>query len=74
MVIDAHLHLWNTERLRCEWLQRPENAAINRTFGFGDFRPSPASGRDALPGGTAARFYALGTPPRKAAARKTVMP
>ena len=38
MVIDAHLHLWNTERLRCEWLQRPENAAINRTFGFGDFR------------------------------------
>ena len=38
MVIDAHLHLWNAERLRYEWLQRPENAAINRTFGFGDFR------------------------------------
>jgi L-fuconolactonase len=37
VVIDAHLHLWNTERLRYEWLQRPENAAINRTFGFGDF-------------------------------------
>ena len=37
MVIDAHLHLWNTERLRYEWLQRPENAAINHTFGFGDF-------------------------------------
>ena len=38
VVIDAHLHLWNTERLRYEWLQRPENAAINRTFGFEDFR------------------------------------
>lgn len=38
MVIDAHLHLWDTARLRYEWLQRPENAAINRTFGFGDFR------------------------------------
>ena len=37
VVIDAHLHLWNTERLRYEWLQRPENAAINRAFGFGDF-------------------------------------
>ena len=37
MVIDAHLHLWNTERLHYAWLQRPENAAINRTFGFGDF-------------------------------------
>ena len=38
VVIDAHLHLWNAERLRYEWLQRPENAAINRTFGFEDFR------------------------------------
>jgi predicted TIM-barrel fold metal-dependent hydrolase len=38
-VIDAHLHLWNTERLHYAWLQRPENAAINRTFG----RASPAS-------------------------------
>ena len=38
MVIDAHLHLWNTERLPYEWLQRPENAAINRTFGVEDFR------------------------------------
>jgi L-fuconolactonase len=37
VVIDAHLHLWNTERLRYEWLQRPENAVINRTFGFADF-------------------------------------
>ncbi|MGD0246110.1 MAG: amidohydrolase family protein [Streptosporangiaceae bacterium] len=38
VVIDAHLHLWNTERFRYEWLQRPENAAINRTFGFEDFK------------------------------------
>jgi hypothetical protein len=38
VVIDAHLHLWNTERLHYAWLQRPENAAINRTFGVGDFR------------------------------------
>lgn len=38
MVIDAHLHLWNTGRLRYEWLQRPENTALNRTFGFADFR------------------------------------
>jgi len=38
VVIDAHLHLWNTERLRYEWLQRPENAAIIRTFGFEDWR------------------------------------
>jgi len=37
VVIDAHLHLWNTERLHYSWLRRPENAAINRTFGFGDF-------------------------------------
>jgi L-fuconolactonase len=38
VVIDAHLHLWDTGRLRYEWLQRPGNAAINRTFGFEDFR------------------------------------
>ena len=58
VAIDAHLHLWNTERLRYEWLQRPENAAINRAFGFEDVRaraaaagvdrpsaaPTPASG------------------------------
>ncbi len=43
MVIDAHLHLWNTERLRYEWLQRPENAAINRTFGFEDFSSRAAA-------------------------------
>jgi L-fuconolactonase len=38
VLIDAHLHLWDTGRLRYEWLQRPGNAAINRTFGFEDFR------------------------------------
>jgi predicted TIM-barrel fold metal-dependent hydrolase len=43
VVIDAHLHLWNTERLRYGWLQRPENAAINRTFGFEDFRARAAA-------------------------------
>ena len=42
MVIDAHLHLWNTERLPYEWMQRPENAAINRTFGVEDFRSRAA--------------------------------
>ena len=62
MVIDAHLHLWNTERLHYAWLQRPENAAFNRTFGVGDFRSRAArAGVDrAVLGGTAARFYALG--------------
>lgn len=43
MVIDAHLHLWDTERLRYEWLRRPENAVINRTFGFEDFRVRAAA-------------------------------
>jgi L-fuconolactonase len=43
VVIDAHLHLWNTERLRYEWLQRQENAAINRTFGFEEFRSLAAA-------------------------------
>jgi L-fuconolactonase len=38
VVIDAHLHLWDTGRLRYQWLRRPENAAINRTFGFADFK------------------------------------
>jgi L-fuconolactonase len=37
VVIDAHLHLWDTRRLRYEWLQRPENYTINRAFGFEDF-------------------------------------
>jgi L-fuconolactonase len=40
VVIDAHLHLWDTRRLRYEWLQRPENSVINRTFGFEDFASS----------------------------------
>ena len=43
MLIDAHLHLWDTGRLRYEWLQRPGNAAINRTFGFEDFRARAAA-------------------------------
>ena len=43
MVIDAHVHLWDTGRLRYEWLRRPENAAINRTFGFADFRTRAAA-------------------------------
>jgi L-fucono-1,5-lactonase len=42
VVIDAHLHLWNIERLHYGWLQRPENAAINRTYGFEDFRSRAA--------------------------------
>ena len=47
MVIDAHLHLWDTGRLRYEWLRRPENTAINRTFGFDDFKSrAVASGVD----------------------------
>jgi L-fuconolactonase len=37
MVVDAHLHVWDVGRHRYEWLQRPENSAINRTFGFADF-------------------------------------
>jgi L-fuconolactonase len=36
VAIDAHLHLWDIGRLHYEWLQRPENSAINRTFGFED--------------------------------------
>src|SRR6266700_1692001 len=43
VVIDALLHLWNTERVRYEWLQRPENAAINRTFGFEEFQSLAAA-------------------------------
>src|SRR5581483_1540457 len=37
VAIDAHLHLWDTGRLHYGWLRRPENAVINRTFGFDDF-------------------------------------
>lgn len=43
MVIDAHLHLWDIGRLPYAWLRRPQNAAINRTFGFGDFRSRAAA-------------------------------
>jgi len=43
MVIDAHLHLWDIERLPYPWLRRPENAAINRTFGFADFASRAAA-------------------------------
>ncbi|MBO0805622.1 MAG: amidohydrolase family protein [Nocardiopsaceae bacterium] len=43
MIIDAHLHLWDTERHRYEWLLRPGNEALNRPFGFGDFAARAAS-------------------------------
>ena len=52
MVIDAHLHLWNTERLHYAWLQRTELSKLINQL--------PPVGRDAVLGGTAARFYALG--------------
>ena len=55
VVIDVHLHLWNTGRLLYEWLQRPENAAINRTFGFEDW------------GEHATEFLATGTAVRRLA-------
>ena len=48
MVVDAHLHVWDVGRHRYEWLQRPENSAINRTFGFADFAVrAAAAGVDA---------------------------
>jgi L-fuconolactonase len=43
VVIDAHLHLWDVARHRYEWLQRPENSAIRRTFGFADFAARAAA-------------------------------
>jgi L-fuconolactonase len=43
VVIDAHLHLWDIRRLNYAWLQRPENSAINRVFGFEDFRSRAAA-------------------------------
>ena len=52
MVIDAQLHLW-TGRLRYEWLRRPAFCG-----------QLPPDDRDAVLGGTAARFYALRIPPR----------
>jgi L-fuconolactonase len=37
VVIDAHLHLWDTSRYRYEWLLRPRHESINRTYTFSDF-------------------------------------
>jgi predicted TIM-barrel fold metal-dependent hydrolase len=48
VVIDAHLHLWDVARHRYEWLQRPENSAIRRTFGFADFAARAAAAAVAL--------------------------
>ncbi len=33
MKVDAHQHFWNNEAGDYPWLDRPENAAINRTYG-----------------------------------------
>jgi hypothetical protein len=49
VVIDAHLHLWNTGRLRF----------VRRGIPFDQL---PPAGREAVLGGTATRSYALGTP------------
>jgi L-fuconolactonase len=43
VVIDAHLHLWDVARHRYEWLERPENSAIRRTFGYADFAARAAA-------------------------------
>ncbi len=43
MVIDAHLHLWDTSRHRYDWLRRPGNESINRTFAFEDFAERAAA-------------------------------
>lgn len=43
MVIDAHLHLWDVARHRYEWLERPENSAIRRTFRYRDFAARAAA-------------------------------
>jgi L-fuconolactonase len=45
MIIDAHLHLWDTGRHHYDWLQRPQNAVLNRTFGFADFAERSAGTR-----------------------------
>jgi L-fuconolactonase len=37
VVIDAHLHLWDTSRHGYDWLLNPGNESINRTFAFEDF-------------------------------------
>jgi predicted TIM-barrel fold metal-dependent hydrolase len=59
VVIDAHLHRWDVARHWYEWLPRPENSAIRRTFGFADFA-ARAADRDAILDGTARVFYQLG--------------
>ncbi|HSZ38686.1 MAG TPA: amidohydrolase family protein [Trebonia sp.] len=43
MVIDAHLHLWDVRGHGYEWLRRPGNEAIDRTFGFAEFRARAAA-------------------------------
>jgi L-fucono-1,5-lactonase len=43
VITDAHLHLWDVTRRRYEWLERPENSAIRRTFGYADFAASAAA-------------------------------
>jgi len=43
VVIDAHLHLWDVRRGGYDWLRRPQNAAINRTYTFADFASRAAA-------------------------------
>jgi L-fuconolactonase len=43
VVIDAHLHLWDIRRPGYDWLRRPGNAAINRTYAFADFASRAAA-------------------------------
>ena len=43
VVIDAHLHLWDVRRGGYDWLRRPANAAINRTYAFADFAARAAA-------------------------------
>jgi L-fuconolactonase len=43
VIIDAHLHLWDTSRYRYDWLLRPGNESINRTYTFADFASRAAA-------------------------------
>jgi L-fuconolactonase len=43
VVIDAHVHLWDVWRGGYDWLRRPANAAINRTYTFADFASRAAA-------------------------------
>jgi L-fuconolactonase len=43
MVIDAHLHLWDVRGGGYDWLRRPGNAAIDRTYTFADFAARAAA-------------------------------